>query len=258
MTPALEVRNLVKNFGSLEVTHDVSFTVNMGERFALIGPNGAGKTTIFNLISGVYPVTSGSILVGGTDITHVPSKKRIGYGVSRNFQNVRLMKHLTVVENLILGQHINAGGVANMLQPFGMFRRHKWWQSAYEALEEARLSDYADETVDALPYGLRKRVDLVRALLAEPQILLLDEPAAGLNPSETDELMRELKTVARSGVTLLVVEHDMHFVRNLCERVVVLNFGEKVAEGTMEEVEKDPKVQSAYLGVEMEDADNAA
>ena len=258
MTPALEVRNLVKNFGSLEVTHDVSFTVNTGERFALIGPNGAGKTTIFNLISGVYPVTSGSILVGGTDITHVPSKKRIGYGVSRNFQNVRLMKHLTVVENLILGQHINAGGVANMLEPFGMFRRHKWWQSAYEALEEARLSDYADETVDALPYGLRKRVDLVRALLAEPQILLLDEPAAGLNPSETDELMRELKTVARSGVTLLVVEHDMHFVRNLCERVVVLNFGEKVAEGTMEEVEKDPKVQSAYLGVEMEGADNAA
>ena len=258
MTPALEVRNLVKNFGSLEVTHDVSFTVDTGERFALIGPNGAGKTTIFNLISGVYPVTSGSILVGGIDITHVPSKKRIGYGVSRNFQNVRLMKHLTVVENLILGQHINAGGVANLLQPFGMFRGHKWWQSAYEALEEARLSDYADETVDALPYGLRKRVDLVRALLAEPQILLLDEPAAGLNPSETDELMRELKTVARSGVTLLVVEHDMHFVRNLCERVVVLNFGEKVAEGTMEEVEKDPKVQSAYLGVDMEDADNAA
>ncbi len=258
MTPALEVRNLVKNFGSLEVTHDVSFTVDTGERFALIGPNGAGKTTIFNLISGVYPVTSGSILVGGTDITHVPSKKRIGYGVSRNFQNVRLMKHLTVVENLILGQHINAGGVVNMLQPFGMFRRHKWWRSAYEALEEARLSDYAEETVDALPYGLRKRVDLVRALLAEPQILLLDEPAAGLNPSETDELMRELKTVARKGVTLLVVEHDMHFVRNLCERVVVLNFGEKVAEGTMEEVEKDPKVQSAYLGVDMEDADNAA
>ena len=258
MIPALEVRNLVKNFGSLEVTHDVSFTVDTGERFALIGPNGAGKTTIFNLISGVYPVTSGSILVGGIDITHVPSKKRIGYGVSRNFQNVRLMKHLTVVENLILGQHINAGGVANLLQPFGMFRGHKWWQSAYEALEEARLSDYADETVDALPYGLRKRVDLVRALLAEPQILLLDEPAAGLNPSETDELMRELKTVARNGVTLLVVEHDMHFVRNLCERVVVLNFGEKVAEGTMEEVEKDPKVQSAYLGVDMEDADNAA
>ena len=258
MTPALEVRNLVKNFGSLEVTHDVSFTVDTGERFALIGPNGAGKTTIFNLISGVYPVTSGSILVGGIDITHVPSKKRIGYGVSRNFQNVRLMKHLTVVENLILGQHINAGGVANMLQPFGMFRKHKWWRSAYEALEEARLSDYAEETVDALPYGLRKRVDLVRALLAEPQILLLDEPAAGLNPSETDELMRELRTVARNGVTLLVVEHDMHFVRNLCERVVVLNFGEKVAEGTMEEVEKDPKVQSAYLGVDMEDADNAA
>ena len=258
MTPALEVCNLVKNFGSLEVTHDVSFAVNAGERFALIGPNGAGKTTIFNLISGVYPVTSGSILVGGTDITHVPSKKRIGYGVSRNFQNVRLMKHLTVVENLILGQHINAGGVANMLQPFGMFRRHKWWRSAYEALEEARLSDYADETVDALPYGLRKRVDLVRALLAEPQILLLDEPAAGLNTSETDELMRELKTVAQNGVTLLVVEHDMHFVRNLCERVVVLNFGEKVAEGTMEEVEKDPKVQSAYLGVDAEGADNAA
>ena len=258
MTPALEVRNLVKNFGSLQVTHDVSFTVRTGERFALIGPNGAGKTTIFNLISGVYPVTSGSILVGGTDITHVPSKERIGYGVSRNFQNVRLMKHLTVVENLILGQHINAGGVANMLQPFGMFRGHKWWQSAYEALEEARLSDYADETVDALPYGLRKRVDLVRALLAEPQILLLDEPAAGLNPSETDELMRKRKTVAQNGVTLLVVEYDMHFVLNLCERVVVLNFGEKVAEGTMEDIEKDPKVQSAYLGVDMEDANNAA
>ncbi len=258
MTYALEIRNLVKTFGSLEVTRDVSFGVNKGERLALIGPNGAGKTTIFNLISGVYPVTSGQILIEGTDITDVPSKERIGHGISRNFQNVRLMKHLTVVENLILGQHINASGVANMLQPFGMFRRHKWWKQAYEALEEARLLDYANETVDALPYGLRKRVDLVRALLADPKILLLDEPAAGLNPTETDELMRELKTVAQNGVTLLVVEHDMHFVRNLCERVVVLNFGEKVAEGTMEEVEKDPKVQAAYLGIEAEEQDNAA
>jgi branched-chain amino acid transport system ATP-binding protein len=258
MTYALEIRNLVKNFGSLEVTRDVSFGVNKGERLALIGPNGAGKTTIFNLISGVYPVTSGQILIQGTDITDVPSKERIAHGISRNFQNVRLMKHLTVVENLILGQHINASGVANMLQPFGMLRRHKWWKQAYEALEEARLIDYANETVDALPYGLRKRVDLVRALLADPKILLLDEPAAGLNPTETDELMRELKTVAQNGVTLLVVEHDMHFVRNLCERVVVLNFGEKVSEGTMAEVEKNPKVQAAYLGVEAEEQDNAA
>ena len=258
MTYALEIRNLVKSFGNLEVTRDISFGVGKGERMALIGPNGAGKTTIFNLISGVYPVTGGQILVDGTDITNIPSRQRIGYGVSRNFQNVRLMKHLTVVENLILGQHNRASGALNMLKPFGLSRRHKWWRSAYEALEEARLLEYADETVEALPYGLRKRVDLVRALLAEPKILLLDEPAAGLNPTETDELMRELKLVASKGVTLLVVEHDMHFVRNLCERVVVLNFGEKVAEGTMAEVENDPKVQAAYLGVEAEEEANAA
>ena len=245
----LELRHISKSFGALNVASDVSFSVQKGERLALIGPNGAGKTTIFNLISGVYPVSDGQIFLDGVDVTHLPSHQRINYGIARNFQNIRLMKHLTVVENLILGQHVNETGIRNLLTPFGFSKQHRWWQQAYHILEQSNLTEYADYTVDALPYGLRKRVELARALLAQPKLLLLDEPAAGLNPTESKALMEDLINISDKGVTLLIVEHDMKFVHDLCERVIVLNFGEKIAEGTMDEIKQQEQVQIAYLGM---------
>lgn len=247
-TMALELDGLCKSFGGLRVIHNVSFSVPQGGRVALIGPNGAGKTTIFNLISGVYGIDAGLILVNGQNITQVASRHRVKYGVARSFQNIRLMQHLTVIENLLLGQHVQIAGFFNYIRPFRFQQAHPWRQQAMDALARAGLAEYAEETVNTLPYGLRKRVDLVRALEANPKILMLDEPAAGLNPAETHELQRELERISQNGVALLVVEHDMQFIRNFCDQTVVLNFGEKIAEGSMSQISQNEMVKEAYLG----------
>ena len=249
-TPALTLDNVSKAFGGLQVLRDVNLSVKRGEATALIGPNGAGKTTVFNVVSGVYAPTSGRILLDGQDITDVPSRKRIGHGIARSFQNVRLMSHLSVVENLIIGQHVKASGFADLLTPFRLIPNHRWRREALDALREAGLDGYADNRVSELPYGIRKRVDLVRSTLAGTQLLMLDEPAAGLNPTETNALREHLELLQARGVTLLVVEHDMHFVGNVCDHVIVLNFGEKIAEGSLADVQRDERVRAAYLGTE--------
>ena len=246
--PILHVDRVEKSFGGLRVIHDVSFALTAGERVALIGPNGAGKTTIFNLITGVYPLTSGTITVGGNDITTLPDFRRAAFGIARSFQNIRLMPHLTTVENVMLAQHLRARGLREQLVPLGLLRKNRWDREARAALAEADLAPYADDLVYNLPYGIQKRIELVRASLAGAQLLLLDEPAAGLNPSETNELCTLIETLSARGLTLLVVEHDMSFVARLCERVIVLNFGEKIAEGTIDDVRRDPAVLEAYLG----------
>lgn len=250
MSVFLELNGLSKAFGGLQVIRDVSLTVDAGSRTALIGPNGAGKSTLFNLISGVYTPDSGTVVAEGEDITHLMSRRRIRHGIARSFQNIRLMRHLTVAENLLLGQHVRAGGLGALLAPFRLAPKSRWKTEIREALAEARLSEFADAPVGALPYGMRKRVDLVRATLARPKLLMLDEPAAGLNPAETDELTRELIRISETGVALFVVEHDMKFVGAIAERIIALNFGEKIAEGTMREVQADPLVRQAYLGGE--------
>ncbi len=247
-TSLLTVDSVHKSFGGLEVINDVSFSVQQGTRTALIGPNGAGKTTIFNLISGVYPIDSGNIKLDGVDITHTAAHARCKYGVSRSFQNIRLMPHLSTVENVMLGQH-SRSSMLGMLFPVGVGRNHAV-REAEQALSNAGLDTFAGQIVADLPYGVQKRIEVVRALMSRPKLLLLDEPAAGLNAAETDALLNLLTQISNNGITLLVVEHDMHFVSRLCQEVVVLNFGEKIFQGTPQDAQAEPAVLEAYLGTD--------
>jgi branched-chain amino acid transport system ATP-binding protein len=247
----LALDNVSKRFGGLAVVEGLSFSVRRGVCTGLIGPNGAGKTTVFNLITGVYPIDEGRILLDGADISQIPSRRRIHQGIARNFQNIRLMPHLSALENVLVGQHCRNSGLLGVLQPVNLIPGNRWREEARAALDEAGLGLYERATVGSLPYGLQKRIELVRALMAHPRLLLLDEPAAGLNPAETDALLdRILRTCRERGITLLVVEHDMHFVGALCAEVIVLNFGRKIAEGTPEQVREDAQVRQAYLGTD--------
>ena len=248
MSNVLNFASVDKSFGGLKVIDNVSFDVKEGSRTALIGPNGAGKTTIFNLLSGIYQVDKGTITLDKNDITNVPEKKRINIGMSRSFQNIRLMPHLSTLENVMLGQHHRANSIKENFYPVSLIKKNKWVILAEQALVEAGLETYPGQVVSELPYGIQKRIEVVRALVSNPKLLLLDEPAAGLNSTETKELQTLLEKVSASGTTLLVVEHDMNFVRNLCQHVVVLNFGRKIFEGTPDAVSKDPQVLEAYLG----------
>jgi branched-chain amino acid transport system ATP-binding protein len=253
--PLLVLDNVSKRFGGLSVVEELSFAVPRGSCTGLIGPNGAGKTTVFNLITGFYPLDAGQILLKGIDIARMPSRHRIRYGVARNFQNIRLMPHLSALENVMVGQHCRNYGLLGVLQPVGLLPGNRWREEARAALDEMGLAEYEAAPVGSLPYGVQKRIELVRALMAKPTLLLLDEPAAGLNPVETEVLRGHISSLCRDrNITLLVVEHDMQFVGALCSHVIVLNFGRKIAEGTPERIREDALVKEAYLGAdEMEE-----
>lgn len=240
------LQNVSKAFAGLKVVTEVSFDVRAGECMALIGPNGAGKTTIFNLISGVYKADAGAIMLEGVDIVHVPASKRCALGISRSFQNIRLMPHLSVVENVLIGQYSRTRGLRDLLTPLWMKRR--WREEAEETLRLFGLDIYPNEVIANLPYGIRKKIEVVRAMMSHPKLLLLDEPAAGLNTRETAELKDLLRRISDRGVTLMIVEHDMSLVRSLCDHTVVLNFGRKIYDGPTSEVQNEPTVLEAYLG----------
>ena len=254
--PILSLRNVNKNFGGIEVLRDVSFDVASGSRHALIGPNGAGKTTLFDVISGVYTPDSGSIQLHGRDLTGVPSRHRIGLGMARSFQNIRLMPHLSVIENVMLGQHARPG-MLRLLRPVGMMPHAPERTEALELLHTFGLDPHRGQVVGNLPYGVRKKIEVVRALMANPKLLLLDEPAAGLNASETAALRDFLMEVSSRGISLLVVEHDMPFVNALCDHVTVMNFGERIFDGLVSDVRDSQAVLEAYLGGDAGDSDAA-
>ncbi len=255
--PILTIDRVSKRFGGLSVIEDVSFALEPGSRTALIGPNGAGKTTMFNLISGVYPLNAGTIALAGKRIDALPSRLRIAAGMARSFQNIRLMPHLSVIENVMLGQHARASSLADLAAPIGWMRGNRWRRMAEARLAEAGIDVDPDGDVTGLPYGIRKKIEVVRALMSDPRILMLDEPAAGLNPQETAELSAFLKSIASGGLTLLVVEHDMAFVHDLCTRTVVLNFGRMIYDGPTSGVQQDAAVREAYLGTRRVGAEEA-
>lgn len=252
--PILETSRLRKIFGGLMAIVDLNFKVMPGQIKAIIGPNGAGKTTLFNVITGVFPPTGGTIRFKGGEINAEKPHRIAQKGISRTFQTVELFGNMTALENVMVGRHVRTrmGLIQSGLRLPGVKREERLiWETAQEKLDIVGLMRRANEPASGIPLGEQKLLEIARALATDPQLLLLDEPAAGLNETEKVRIGEIIRKIRGSGITVLLVEHHMDLVMNISDEIVVLNYGEKVAEGTPEEVKGNERVIDAYLGVEI-------
>lgn len=254
--PLLDVKGLTKCFGGLVAVSDVDFQIEDKQIVSVIGPNGAGKTTFFNMISGYYPVDKGSITFDGHNITNLPPEKVASYRIARTFQNIRLFSEMLTIENILIGMHLHMSyGFKDILFKTKRMKQqeNEAYARAMELLNYVGLNGKEGELAKNLPYGDQRRLEIARALALNPRLLLLDEPAAGLNPKETDEMKHFIIRLRDEvGCTILLIEHDMKLVMGLSDKITVINYGVKIAEGTPEEIKNNKDVIKAYLGEEKE------
>jgi len=257
----LKLAGVSRHFGGLKVLQDVSLAVRAGSICGLIGPNGAGKTTVFNLVTGLLAPSAGGITLDGASLVGRRPHAITRAGIARTFQNIRIFKEMTLLENVIVGMHRHLGyGVPGLLFALPRYRaeERRARERARELLSWMKLDHKADDLADNLSYGAQRKLEIARALATEPRLLLLDEPVAGMNGAEKTELMREIVNIRARGYTIFMIEHDMRFVMGLCEEISVLNFGRIIAHGNPDAIRTDPQVIEAYLGREDDEAEAAA